>query len=438
MGEPYRDFVGEALASFAGSIRKQGAESVEQPWPTMEREAFHGLAGDVVGMIEPHTEADSNGILLQFLTMFGNAVGDAPYYQIEGDKHHSKLFVVASGATAKGRKGTSLGRVRQLMKIADSEWETANVRSGLSSGEGVIFHVRDAVSKLNKDGIPEEVDSGVIDKRMLLLTEEFVSALSVMERAGNTLSPVLRDAWGTATLQTLTRNSPLKATGSHISIIGHVTDDELRSALTRTEMANGFANRFLFLKVKRSKVLPHGGSLDEQALYEMGARVGRALSEAKRIGRVRMSSEASSAWISVYGELSGERPGLLGAITGRAEAQVIRLALVYAILDNSEIIQLDHLKAALAVWDYCDESAAQIFGDLLGDHVADTIRQALCRADSDGLSRTAISQLFQRNVPAIRIQQALELLVHQGLVEVRTTRGNGRPAESWHAMGGVH
>jgi hypothetical protein len=171
-------------------------------------------------------------------------------FYIEGDRHRSKLFVVVSGATSKGRKGTALGRIRQLMAIADEAWERDNLQSGLSTGEGLIFHLRDPVSKIGKDGMVEVVDPGVMDKRLMIVTEEFAGTLNVMERAGNTLSPVLRDAWGTSKLQTLTKNSPLKATDTHVSVIGHVTDDELRAVLTRVEMANGFANRFLFARVK--------------------------------------------------------------------------------------------------------------------------------------------------------------------------------------------
>jgi hypothetical protein len=92
------------------------------------------------------------------------------------------------------------------MAIASPDWERDNVQSGLSSGEGVIFHVRDPVSKIGKDGSVEQIDAGVIDKRLMLVTEEFAGTLRVMERAGNTLSPVLRDAWGTSKLQTLTKS----------------------------------------------------------------------------------------------------------------------------------------------------------------------------------------------------------------------------------------
>jgi hypothetical protein len=205
-----------------------------------------------------------------------------------------------SGATSKGRKGTALGRIRQLMAIADEAWERDNLQSGLSTSEGLIFHLRDPVSKIGKDGMVEVVDPGVMDKRLMIVTEEFAGTLNVMERAGNTLSPVLRDAWGTSKLQTLTKNSPLKATDTHVSVIGHVTDDELRAVLTRVEMANGFANRFLFARVKRSKFLPHGGHLDLEALQALGGRVADALQEARKIGRMRMTEAAAAARGQTY------------------------------------------------------------------------------------------------------------------------------------------
>jgi hypothetical protein len=401
-----------------------------EPWPVMHEAAFYGLAGEVVKTIEPHSEADPNGVLIQFLAAFGSAVGVSPHYLVEGDKHRAKLFVVTSGATSKGRKGTALGRIRQLMAVADPDWERDNIQSGLSSGEGVIFHVRDAVST-DKDGVVEEVDRGVRDKRLMVVTEEFAGALSVMERAGNTLSPVLRDAWGTSKLQTLTKNSPTKATDSHIAIIGHVTDDELRAVLTRVEMANGFANRFLFARVRRSKLLPHGGHLDFTTLDELGARVAERLTQARTLGRVTMTDAASEAWEKNYPILSGDRPGLLGAILGRAEAQVIRLALIYALLDDETQIDLPHLGAALAVWAFCEDSATQIWGDMLGDDVADSIMTALKGAGSTGLGRTEISNLFSRHVPSARITTVLETLKGAGRAERVPGLFGGHGEQRW-------
>jgi hypothetical protein len=406
--------------------------STEPAWPVMHEAAYYGLAGEVVRSIEPHSEADPVAILLQFLAAFGNAVGISPHYQVEGDKHRAKLFIVMSGATSKGRKGTSLGRIRQLMQIADPEWERDNIQTGLSSGEGVIFHVRDPISTLGKDGMTEQVDAGVTDKRLMLVTEEFAGALRVMERAGNTLSPVLRDAWGTSKLQTLTKNSPTKATDTHISIIGHVTDDELRAVLTKVEMANGFANRFLFARVKRSKLLPHGGHLDFATLQKLGEQVAERMKQAQTLGRITMTDLAAEAWERNYADLSGDRPGLLGAVLGRAEAQVIRIALIYVLLDNTkQQIDLSHLGAALAVWAFCEDSAEQIWGDMLGDDVADAILAALKTAGSTGLSRTEMSNLFSRHVSSARITMALESLRRAEKAERMPDPTEGHGEQRW-------
>ncbi len=404
-------------------------------WPVMPEPAYHGLVGGVVRTIEPHTEADPNAILIQYLVAVGNAIGRGRFFQVEGDLHFPKLFCVLVGPTSKGRKGTSAGRVAQVMRYADPTWAEQRNQTGLASGEGLIHHVRDPLTEISKKGVEEVVDGGVSDKRLMLQVEEFASALAVMGRAGNILSPVIRDAWGHKTLQTMTKNSPAKATGSHISIVAHITEQELRGALTRIEMGNGFANRFLYLKVKRSKFLPHGGDLGEPEIADLGKRTRLAIEAARKIGRVTMTKEAATAWAIVYPKLSAEQPGMIGSIIGRAEAQVIRLALIYALLDNNTQIEKVHLQAGLAVWEFCEESARQIFGDSLGDPVADTILGALRASGAAGKSRAEISELFGRHQTSTQLQAALNLLVQYGRARWETPRTGKavRPTEMWFA-----
>src|SRR5262245_24734843 len=87
------------------------------PWPRIEAEAFHGIAGEIVRTIQPHTESDPVGILIQILASAGNAIGRGPYYQVEGDRHGPNIYVLLVGNTSKGRKGTGGGRVRQIMEV---------------------------------------------------------------------------------------------------------------------------------------------------------------------------------------------------------------------------------------------------------------------------------------------------------------------------------
>jgi hypothetical protein len=403
-------------------------------WPTLDEAAYHGIVGEVVKTIIPHTESDPAALLSQILTMSGNAIGHSPYYQVEGDRHRPNLFVVDVGPSSKGRKGTSLGRIKSIMKVADETWCGDRIKSGLSSGEGFVYEVRDEISKYNpKKKRHEVVDSGIIDKRLMVIEPEFAGALAVMERPGNTLSPNIRNAWDGHKLQSLTKNSPLSATDPHISIAGHITIDELRALLGRTDLANGFANRFLFWLVKRSKELPFGGEMSDSEIVRLGECLKTTISKATLVGRVKMTDAARARWASIYHDLSEGKPGLLGAVIARAEAQVVRLALIYTLLDGTDRIDLPHLEAALAVWEYCEASAVHIFGNAVGDSVADEILRALQQAASSGMSRTAIRDLFSRNKSCDRIGAALQLLLTTGRARFETSTTLGRPVETWFA-----
>jgi hypothetical protein len=323
----------------------------------------------------------------------------------------------------------------------EEEWHRDHIVSGLSSGEGLIWAVRDPITKTkpirDDDGIivdyEEEItDRGVEDKRLLVIEPEFASTLKVLGREGSTLSPLIRQAWDSGDLRSLTKNSPAKATGAHISIITHVTRDELRRCLNSTEAGNGFANRFLWVCVRRSKLLPEGGRLHEVDLGPLRHRLTEAASFATKVTRLHRDEPARQAWQRIYPELSEGQRGLLGAVTSRAEAQVTRLSTLYALLDCSSIISKEHLRAALALWEYVESSARFIFGDSLGDPIADEVLGAL-RNQPKGLTRTEIRDLFGRHKGAVTIGTALSTLAEHGLASSIEEKTSGRSIERWYS-----
>ncbi|MEJ7872795.1 MAG: DUF3987 domain-containing protein, partial [Rubrobacteraceae bacterium] len=402
-------------------------------WPELDDAAFYGLLGDVVRTFEPHTEADPVAILVNTGAAFGNIIGRGAFARVGTTEHHLKLFVGLVGETAKGRKGESWGPPKALMETVDPGWTSERVVGGLSSGEGLIYHVRDEVRGERKG---EEVilDPGEPDKRLLAVEGELASVLKVMAREGNTLSPTIRQAWDDSRLRTLTKNSPLKATGAHISIIGHITKAELLRHLPDTEAGNGFANRFMWLMVRRSKELPFGGDVPQDELKALSKRLDSAIRFGRKPRPIRWGESAREAWVEVYGPLSAGKAGLFGAVVGRAEAQTLRLATLYAVMDESETIEYEHLAAALALWSYAEESARYIFGDATGDPVADDIAEALRAAGDEGLSRTEIRDLFGRHKGADRINQALGLLQKLGRIHKEDVPTGGRPTEKWYAV----
>ena len=216
-----------------------------------------------------------------------------------------------------------------------------------------------------------------------------------------------------------------------MSLIGHITEEEVWRYLTETERANGFANRFLWLLVRRSKALPEGASVPDALLAPLVDALREVVAFAETVGELRRDVEASALWREVYAELSEGEPGMVGAILNRAEAQVLRLSTLYAVLDRSAEIRVAHLRAALALWDYAERSARRIFGRRLGVPLADVLLEAL-RARGP-LTATAISGLFGRHRSAEELHQALDLLCDLGLVVRRTDQTGGRPVTLWVA-----
>lgn len=428
----------ERLARSAGQpapSREGSVVNVVTPEPLNDA-AFHGLAGEIVRAIEPHSEADPAALLVQVLVAFGALVGRGPHVRVEGDQHHGNIFALLAGETSKARKGTSWGRVQEIFSGVNGWPQTV---SGLSSGEGLKFAVRDRITKIELDkktGMSREVevDPGVTDKRLLVIESEFAQVLRQAARAGNTLSATVRSAWDTGTLRTLTKNDPVVATGAHICVIGHITVDELRAELTQTDSANGFANRFLFTVARRSKVLPFGGGILHTG--NLSQRIEQAAEHARTLCEVTMTPEAREVWAKVYPTLSQGYPGLFGAVTARSEAQCLRLALVYALMDQAASIDLPHLLAGLALWERCEASARFIFGSAVGDPVADEILRSLRVAGAAGMTRTDIRDLFKRNQSTERIGAALELLARRNLAVRDVQHGDrgGRPVEIWKAV----
>ena len=413
------------------------------PWPELHPDALYGLLGEIVREIEPHTEADHVAVLVHLLVACGAALNRGPHQRVEATIHPCNLFAALVGETSKGRKGTAWDLGRYLLNDADPRFIGDCVDSGVVSGEGIIWRVRDAVyetfvpkaTAANPQPEPEQrlKDPGVDDKRLLIIEPELASVFKASARDSNTTSPTLRAAWDAGgVLRTMAKNSNTAATGAHISLIGHITETELRRLLDSTEIANGLANRVLWFLVRRSKLLPDGGRFLEEvdARYWSG-RLRDALEQGRKISALRRDSQAADLWREVYPTLSCDRPGLIGAISNRAEAQALRISGLYAILDQSGLIREVHLRAALAVVAHSEMSVRRIWGDAFGDPVMDTIFDALRRAGDDGLSRNEIRDLFSRHQPAHAVSRALEQLQTWGRADVTRVPTKGRPREVW-------
>lgn len=429
----------KSILTALGFLGAGGSKSEEKLYPVLERNALYGLAGEIVETIAPHTEADNAALLVQLLAGFGNLIGRTAHYKVGADCHYLKIFAVIVGLTARGRKGTSWAEIERLLVRADESFKDC-LQDGLSTGEGLIYHARDEQTKKIPvkqrgriiDYQDEVIDEGAKEKRAFVIEPEFARVLKVFLRHGNTLSSVIRQAWDSDRLRTMTKN-PVVATETHISIVGHITKEELVKNLSENETANGFANRFLWLCVRRSKYLPDGGNLAESEIGSLVEKLRKAVEFAVNTKELKRDEQANELWQKNYKKLSDGYTGLLGSITSRATAQVMRLACIYALVDLSAAVRVEHLQAAISLWRYCEDSAKYIFGINTGDKLADEISDAL-QANTKGMTKTEITNHFNRNRTTSEIENALEILLHLEKIEKTIEKTLGRPREIFRAM----
>lgn len=415
-----------------------------QEYPEVPMGAFHGITGQIVKRIAPETEADPIAILVQLLIAAGCAIGHRPHFMVGATKHFVNLCCCLVGRTSKGRKGTALDWVTRIMGETDFPWAKGCITSGLSSGEGLIYAVRDPLKKkeqVRKNGkYTDEVqevtaDFGVEDKRLLVIESEFSRSFKVMNRETNILSEIIRCSWDHGNLRSLVKTNPYSASDAHISILGHITREELRKSLSDDcSFFNGFANRFLWVCVQRSQLLPFGGSLDLEDLRPELDSFREAICLACGVEEVKRDEEGNEFWESIYPELSAEIPGKFGAAIGRAEGQVIRLAMLFALLDKSKWIRAVHLSVAQALWKYCVDSARHLFLSQLDDPNAQKVLLAL-RTNPGGMTRAEISsQVFQHHLSKSKIDEALAYLRGLNLADFASIETLGRPTERWFSI----
>jgi hypothetical protein len=363
------------------------ADDVLDLWPEIDPRAFHGIVGEIVEAADPHTEADKVAVLVQLLTGFANALGRHPHWVAGATRHYLVLYVALVGQTSSGRKGSAWDVAHHFLKSIDEDWATKRIKGGVTTGEGLIFHVRDKVVKVDKDQKEVVDDPGEPDKRLLCIESELARTLKAMNRESNTLSSVMRSGWDCPeTLSTLAKTSTNVATGAIFSFIGHITAHELKGLLTATESSNGLANRFVWVCTRKSKNDPTGGKFFEQDWSGLTNGFHKAYQNALSIKRMTRDTEAEAIWREVYDGLTESKPGMLGLMVGRAEAQVMRIACIYAAIDGSSIVHPEHLEAALALWDYAENSARFVFGESLGDPKAEKLLKTL-KVTPDGLTR---------------------------------------------------
>jgi hypothetical protein len=404
---------GEASSSFAVSPVRSLPSTVPDvkatptPIEPIGGEHYYGLLGDFVLAVEPFTEADPNGILACLLAGVGNALGRSIHHRI-GRRHGTNLFILLTGATT-DRKGTCWDVAESLLSLAVPDWASGCIESGFGSGQGLVYRIRDAQGE----------DGGVPDKRLLVVEEEWAKPMRLLRSENSILSAMLREAFDGKPLAVMNKGeNRYGCREPHVSVIGMITPEELLEVLKgRSEMHNGFLNRFLLVGVERTRYLPCGADY-LKVCREYADRLREAVERAAMREPLCVAEEAAGFWGVEYRRLEQGRPGNYGKATARLSVHALKVAMLYAVLDDDKAIRVPHLRAALSLIAHADRTAFELFGRTatvaLGEEPPHARLLGLARSRPDGINKTDAFRLFSNKRKAAEIDADFALLTENG------------------------
>lgn len=403
----------------------------------MEQAAYYGIAGQIVDIIAADNEPCRESLLGHFLIGMGNLIGSRAWMD-QGSEQHLNEFGLFIGPSSIGRKGTAWHLVSCLLKEVDPDWVKRRIRRALQSGEAIIHNIRDAsVQTIGKKVIR---DPGVADKRLVIMEPEITRFLTIGKRKGNSIFDVANDCWDSLDpLCCDSKNAAEEATHPHVSMIAHGTVSAYLKELPESQKTNGNVNRSLILAVYRAQKKAVPERIRWRRTYPDIIRALQNVTVTFAIERqIDWSPEARADWEKFYHSFEPKtKGGMISSILDRIPTHVVRIAMLYCVLDNSTLITGAHLRAALAFCDYCRRSAEWLFGVKTGDRSADRLYGALVRHKPKGMTRTEISEaVFNKNVAKAYLDELLGLLLGAELVCMRSEtnpRKGPRTIDKWYA-----
>lgn len=404
----------------------------EVPDPVLDRAAYAGPVGDYLDLLDGQTEAHPAAVGIQVLASVGTIIGRRACYRAGRIVHHCNLFAAVVGPSSEGAKGVADAEALALILPLDTSFLAKYSIGGLGSGEALIRELADR-------------QDPPVEKRRIVFDAELSSVLKVVRREGSILGDVLRKAYDYSPLRHSTvANKVVVATGHHLAVVGSITPDELRALVDELAIANGFANRFLFVWSRITAWLPDGGNIDRTAIAAIADRIDAAL--ATLDGRIAINGsvhleldpDAKARWAAFYRQRrTGVGEGIARSLSARHVAHAARLALIYAVLDGEPVIRERHVDAAIAWCDYSLASVAKTFACSLSGK-ADTLLRAVRDAMPDGIYATTLHDRAAHNWGKGELATARTLLEERHLIYVcHESSGGGRPRERYVALAPV-
>lgn len=453
MNQPHKLPIKTLVDSASDPTDTEIDDDLINPPPILDESGFYGLLRDMADIAIRHSEASPVAVCANFIGTFAAMVGRGAFQPIGDGVCHCRPFFLLVGRTGKARKGTSEYTVRRVFNHAEQllceDYPTLKRHEGgLSTGEGLGWTIRD--SAICDDSNDKSKDmGGTEDKRLYVVESEFAGAMAAASREKNTLSATIRTCWDGKTISPLVKNALWCATDPHIIINGHITAAELIARMTDVDALSGFLNRFVILHIVRPKLVALPKRTPDEDVERLAVRVADAVRFAAGVDvtagnvlEVRLSPEARKLWCAEYPALTAEQEGIAGALLVRSEIYARMLAMIFALLDKTAMIEPKHIEAALAWVNYWRDSVQYIFATLAARAETEKLKEDAADIlafikQHPQCSRTTITKGFKHKLNSNQLAVVLNHLLNAApplIKQKQLPRADGKKGRGSHVF----
>ncbi|GIU38628.1 hypothetical protein L2719_15090 [Shewanella schlegeliana] len=395
--------------------------------PVLDPLGLPGLIGDISHLLSSGSEASEEFIAAHSLIRISISIPRGyitlPYGATFTEPRLNAIFVQSTG----GGKGVSEKQTNAIFNLAGELNNTeqpialhARIHSGgLSTGEGISYELRDDSTDSKGNFI-----QGQNDKRLIVVEAEFANLLAKCNQKTSILSGIIRKLFDGESLEPLTKTDRTSCTDPHVGILGHITATELVSRLDDTSIYNGFLNRFTICCGMPQELQPFPKIPCPDKMAELAKKLNDVLiwvNQEKRV--LGMSDCYRELWEDKYAYLKqlGAKDSIEQSLLTRAPHYATMYAMLFAVLDKSNVINSSHLTSALAWIEYWHQSIIYIFDtekdkinanekSKIANDVLQSIENLIKQNNGQPTDRTPLQKAVGKKYNSQQVSDALQSL----------------------------
>jgi len=364
---------------------------------------WQGLFADYKGLVAPTTEAPDAYHFAAFAVVAGALFGRRVWVHY-ANRLYPNFYVVLTGKSGLPRKSTSWGRARDL---ADA-FQDASVQviHGTGSAEGFL-------DALQGNG-----------RVLVMVADEFRTLLGKGKQEGSILVPCLTELFSCGDYRLKTRQRAVEAVAPFVSIVANTTITWLEHSLAESDVLGGFAGRFLYVMGEPKDPLPYPPKADKAKFDSLVKSLTECRSfaddVAKSGGELVPSEEARATFSEYYKDhyRRCQEEGTQSTLLRRLPDYCWKLALLYAAMDKTRAIEVDHITPAIKACQFFEDCAQSIFATF-GESKTLRMERKIEEVLKDTPGRTMKARDLQRKltIDARLLRSLCDAMEEQGVID---------------------